>query len=136
MAYKAFEVIGEKILIIDKERKQKLGIFFESETFDTDAEEPIRPALDFIEPLYKTNSVIERYARGKVPRERINPRNPILSIHFGLDHTLLNYMGKIDEVHTFAGELWYPQGMYINDGNFEIYNKYRESLKKAGFKVE
>jgi hypothetical protein len=123
MVHKAFEVIGKRIILDVKyrvedriERKIKGGIFQESEKFDTNLEGYIRPALDFIEPDYNPNSLIELSAKGRIPRERINPRNPILSIHFAIDPALLKYEGVERGTHKFKGILWYVEGMYINDG--------------------
>lgn len=185
MIHKAFEVIGERVLIIDKTpiksfdkktakgfeellkslgrkgsvsadtkrnaRKEKLGIFLESEKFMTDLYGG-RAALDFIEPLYKPSSLIEELAKGEVPRERVHSNNPILSICYGIDSLLLNYEGEeeiplskirfpLEEVarimvHKFTGELWYVQGVFYNDGNFEVYDKYKEPLRREGFFIK
>ncbi|MEK6952017.1 MAG: hypothetical protein AABX29_03305 [Nanoarchaeota archaeon] len=136
MTHKAFEVIGERILLIDTSYRNKEGIFQESNRFQTTAEGSPRPALDFIEPIYHANPTVEELAKGLNPRERVNPNNPILSLHLGIDQLKLSYRGKREESHVFKGELSYVQGVFFNDGNFEVYDKYKESLSKAGFKIE
>lgn len=185
MVHKAFEVIGERVLIIDtsvkkpfdektargfeellksfgrdvsvsadtkrNSRKEKLGIFLESEKFMAELYGG-RAALDFIELLYKPSSLIEELVRGKVPREKVHSNNPILSICYGIDPLLLNYEGEEEiplskicfpseevariMVHKFTGELWYAQGVFYNDGNFEVYDKYKEPLRRAGFFIK
>lgn len=55
MAHKAFEILGERVLILDPTYRNKEGIFQESERFDTTAEGTLKPALDFIEPIYNAN---------------------------------------------------------------------------------
>jgi hypothetical protein len=139
MIHKAFEVVGERVLLevfVDGLLKQKKGIFWESEQFKTTAEGNLRPALDFIQPLYESNQLMELLAMGREPRKRINPKNPILSIHYGVDQLLLKYGGKEKGFHRFVGELDYMLGVFLNDGNFEVYDKYREPLKKAGFRIK
>lgn len=59
-----------------------------------------------------------------------------MSIYFAIDPALLKYEGIEKGAHKFKGILWYVEGMYINDGNPEIYDKYRGPLKKAGFRIE
>lgn len=82
MVHKAFEVIEKRIILDVKyrvkdriERKIKGGIFQESEKFDTNLEGYIRPALDFIEPIYNANPAVEIYAMGRIRKKRVNPRN-------------------------------------------------------------
>ena len=87
MVHKAFEVIGEKVLIINSSRGYKEGVFQESNQFQTRAEEVPRLALDFVEPIYDANPSVEELAKGVNPRERIDPDNPILSLHMGVDQT-------------------------------------------------
>lgn len=167
MIHKAFEVIGERVMIRNvldttqllKYRKilngksdyialdvsrvrelvrsgvdEKLGIFQESERFRTTLEGG-RSALDFIEPVYNPNPIEEEYAKGINPRERVNPKNPILSFHYGIDHLKLKYIGNQEGTHVFKGNLNYVQGVFYNDGNFEVFNKYVEPLRKAGFEI-
>ena len=43
---------------------------------------------------------------------------------------------KVKETHFFTGELDYIEGSFCNDGNFEIYDRYKQALKKAGFYVK
>ena len=136
MVHKLFEVVGERILIIDRKwGRNKEGIFQENEDYVTHAEGNPRPALDFIEPVYNPNSWIEDLARGRKPRQRIHPGNPILSLHCGLDQLKLEYRGKREGHHTFEGELIYLFGVYFNDGNFEVYDMYKDPLKRVGFEV-
>lgn len=141
MAHKAFEVIGEKIIVY----RDNLGIegIFQTNQFsikqkcaccgETIEVIPGR-TLDFVSPLYTQSPFIERLAMGKIPRERINPRNPILHFWSGIDLSKLEYAGKNYEKHIFKGELHAP-GVYFNDGNFEVFNKYVEPLRKAGFEI-
>jgi len=119
----------------DIESGQKLGIFHESEEFRTVESGIEKPALDFIQPIYRTNPAQEENAKGKVPKERVNPLNPILSLHLGIDHLLLEHKDTKNGAHIFTGPLWYVQGVFYNDGNWEVFNKYVEPLKKAGFKA-
>jgi len=144
MTHKAFEATGERVLLragINQTLlkvptiEEKLGIFWESDKFKTTLEGG-RAAIDFIQPLYAVNQQIEQIAKGRVPRGRINPKNPILSLHCGIDHTELKYQGRKDGAHLFEGKLVYIVGYFVNDGNFEVYDKYRAALKKAGFSVE
>ena len=139
MIHKAFEVIGERVLLNvmrGNKKVSKLGIFQESERFQTTAKGAPRPALDFIEPVYSPNPTIEELAKGIHPRERIHPKNPILSFHYGVDHLKLMYIERKEGAHVFEGELNYAQGTFFNDGNFEVYDRYKEVLKRAGFKTE
>ncbi len=136
MTHKAFELIGQRILIVDRAHRNKEGIFQESERFQTTAEGAPRPALDFIEPVYNPNFVAEEFAKGLKPRDRINPDNPILSVHCGIDQLKLRYRGRKNNAQIFEGELDYVQAALFNDGNFEVYNKYRAQLKRAGFKID
>lgn len=136
MTHRAFEVIGERILIVDSSHRNKEGIFQESENFQTTAEGRPRQALDFIELIYDANPTVEELARGINPRERINPNSPILSLHLGVDQLKLQYRGRREGSHVFEGELNYVRGVFFNDGNFEVYDKYKAPLRKAGFKVE
>lgn len=136
MTHKAFELIGERILIVDFTYRNKEGIFQESEHFDTTAEGTPKAALDFIEPIYNANPSVEEFAKGRVPRERMNPNNPILSIHRGVDHLKLRYIGRREQTNLFEGSLEYEQGVFYNDGNYGIYDRYKEALKKAGFQIE
>lgn len=135
MVHKLFEIIGERIIVVDTAHRMKEGIFLESENYQTTAEGTLRPALDFIEPMYNPNPIVEELAKGRIPRERINPDNPILSINLGIDHLKLIYQGKNNGIHLIKGELEYVAGAFFNDGNFEVFDKYRESLRKAGFKI-
>jgi len=132
--HKAFELIGKRILIVDSAHRNKEGIFQDSTRFQTTTEGITRLALDFIEPIYNPNPGIEEIAKGQVPKERIDPRNPILNFHFGVDHLRLCYILKRGRTHLFGGELVYVGGGFINDGN-EVYDRYRESLRNAGFDV-
>ena len=136
MTHKAFEVIGERILLVNSSHKNKEGIFQESSDFQTTAKGSPRPALDFIEPIYHTNPTVEELAKGLNPGEKINLGNPILSLHLGVDQLKLTYRGKREGSYVFEGELSYVQGVFFNDNNFEVYDKYREPLRKAGFKIE
>ncbi len=133
--HKTFEVIGQRVSIIDPTNRDREGILQESKEYQTTAEGVLRPALDFIEPRYNPNPELEEIARGLNPRERVDPRNPILSLHFGIDHLKLDYNGKEGINHIFKGELVYMKGGFINDGNQEIYEIYREALRSAGFDV-
>lgn len=143
MAHPAFTVIGKAVALTLQGSRNKIGLFQESNEYATTAEGARRPALDFIEPLYQTNPMIEKLAKGKNPRERVCTENPILSLHLGIDHLRLRYGGKLQLsfegkniiVHFFRGELMYVCGAYFNDGNFEVYDQYREVLRKAGFRV-
>jgi len=139
MVHKAFEVVGERVLLdVSLEeigRVKKLGIFQESDKYETTVEGAPRPALDFIEPIYKPNSAQEMFAKGLIPRERRHSQNPILSFHLGIDHLKLNYKGEREGIHIFEGGLDYVAGLFYNDGNFEVFDRYREPLKKAGFKI-
>lgn len=119
----------------DVERGRKFGIFQESRDFTTVEGGIEKPALDFIEPVYNTNLLMEEFAKGRIPLARINPDNPILSFHCGVDHLLLEYEGVKNGEHIFTGPLWYFQGVFYNDGNWEVFNKYAKQLKKAGFEV-
>ena len=103
MTHKAFQLIGERILIVNHSRRDKEGIFQESERFQTTAEGTPRHALDFIEPIYNPNPYVEEFAKGLKPRERINPDNPILSLHCGVDKLKLEYGGRKDNTHVFEG---------------------------------
>ena len=133
--HKAFELIGQRILIIDSVDRNKKGIFQESKEYQTNAEGGLRPALDFIEPIYSPNKKVEFYAKSKIPKERINSRNPVLSLHLGLDHLKLNYKWQKNRCHVFEGELNYICGVFFNDGNSEVFNSYVKQLNKAGFEV-
>ena len=121
-------------MIIDSAHRNKEGIFQDSTRFQTTAEGIKRPSLDFIEPIYNPNSGMEEIAKGQVPKERIDQSNPILNFHFGVDHSRLDYRGQKRECHVFEGELSYVGGGFINDGN-EVYDKYREALRNAGFEI-
>jgi len=72
---------------------------------------------------------------GRNPQLRINPKNPILSLHLGIDHLQLNYVGERDGARVFEGNLVYVMGTFVNDGNTQVYDRYREALKKSGFKI-
>jgi len=135
MTHKAFEIIGERVLIVDKTHRNKEGIFQESGDYQTTAEGTSRPALDFIEPIYDANSSVEEFAKGMNPRERIHPRNPVLSLHLGVDQLKLEYKGRPEGHHVFEGELSYVIGAFFNDGNFEVYDRYRNPLKETGFEI-
>jgi len=136
MAHKAFDIIGERVLVVDPTYRNKEGIFQESRHYQTTAEGAPRPALDFIEPIYNPNPNIEKFAKGLDPRERVHSENPILSLHLGVDHLKLHYRGQRAGAHVFEGELNYVQGTFLNDGNFEVFDKYRDALRNAGFDVK
>jgi hypothetical protein len=54
----------------------------------------------------------------------------------GVDQLKLNYRGKREGSHVFEGELSYVQGVFFNDGNFKVYDKYKDPLRNAGFKIK
>lgn len=81
--------------------------------------------------------------------------DPILSLHYAIDHPELVYNGliyipgdikpayaqidlklKIKEAHFFTGDFNYTLGAFCNDGNYEIYNQCRKALKEAGFNLK
>lgn len=159
MVHKAFEIIGEPVLIqlegINKFKWFKLGIFEESSEYITKAEGDERPAIDFIHPIYYSSDKVKELSRGKNPKKTISINNPILSLHYAIDHPKLIYNGlvhvpediktaytptslelKIKEAHFFTGDLNYVLGAFCNDGNYEVYDKYRKALKKAGFNLK
>ena len=138
MTYKAFKIIGERVLVVDPTHRNKEGIFQNSSHYQTTlkrASRP-RPALDFIEPIYNPNSDLEALAREMDPRERIHSENPILSLHLGVNHLNLQYKGQKSGVHIFEGELEFIMGTFLHDGNLTVFNKYKSALKKAGFDIE
>ena len=136
MTHKTFDIIGERVLLVDTTHRNKEGIFQESRHYKTTAEGVPRPALDFIEPIYDANPGIEELAKGLNPRERVHPENPILSLHRGVDHLRLHYRGQREGVHLFEGELNYVQGAFLNDGNFEVFDRYKDALRHARFDVK
>jgi hypothetical protein len=140
MTHKAFEHIGKRVLIVDPTHRNKEGIFQESEDYFTMAEGTPRPALDFIEPKYDTSPLLEILARisflGFDPFERIHPENPLLSFHFGVDHLKLQYSGQRNGTHVFEGKLIYAGGTFVNDGNFEVFDRYKDALRAAGFDIK
>ena len=138
-----------------KARLLKLGIFQESFKYATTAEGQKRPALDFIHPIYHPSAEVEALAKGLSPKQTRHKENPILSLHMGIDHLKLKYNGlfyvpddikqnyttnselelMIEKAYFLTGELDYVEGAFANDGNSEIYDKYKEALKKAGFYI-
>lgn len=134
MAHKSYEILGKRAIITDGLEK-KLGIFeisnrFKSLTFDGSS------ALDFIQPLYGiVDQYIEELAKGKQRRERIDPKNPILYFHMGVDLRRLAYTGtEKDGSHLLEGRLTSSSIAYLNDGNSDYY-KYVINLKKAEFEI-
>ena len=135
MTHRLFDIIGERTILVDTAHKTKEGIFLESEDYQTTAEGKPRPALDFIVPMYRPNPIVEELAKGRIPRERINPHNPVLSINLGIDHLKLNYISKNNGIHLVKGELEYVMCVFFNDGNFEVFDKYKKQLREVGFKI-
>ena len=141
MQHKAFEIIGERVKIVSNDYSS-LGIFqptiFSLENKCFCCEEIIKvvpgKTLDFISPVYQPNQIQEKIAMDKAPRERINARNPILHFWLGLDLNKIIYLGKGEKTHSFIGDL-HGADAYFNDGNFEVYDKYKEPLRKAGFDI-
>ncbi len=140
--HKAFEILGQRVSIINSGGYNN-GIF-QMSRLDLDAEcdccnEPIKViadgTIDFVKPLYRVNVNIERLAKGRIPVDRINPKNPILHFFLGVSLERLTYITEADGSHLFAGEIHGP-GFYINDGNSEFYDHYRMPLKNAGFNIE
>jgi hypothetical protein len=126
--HKAFDVIGQKVLIFSP-KIWLLGVFQESDITDTTLEGG-RPALDFVYPIYRPTDFQEVVARANLT-ERINEDSPILSIIVGLDHPKLRYIKKVNNAHYFLGDLSYSAGTFINDGH-ELYPRYAKSLEEAG----
>jgi hypothetical protein len=141
MSHKAFEIIGERT-IVDHNGRNVEGIFKKSQVYIKQkcscCENIIEiipwKTLDFVIPVYDTNPKIERLAMGRIPQERINMQNPILHLWSGVDLNKLEYNSKENGSHIFKGELHGP-GVYVNDGNFGVFNKYVEPLRKAGFEI-
>lgn len=67
MVHKAFEIIGEPVLIqleeTNKIKVLKLGIFQESSKYATTAEGDKRPAIDFIHPIYYPSDKVKELSR-------------------------------------------------------------------------
>lgn len=97
--------------------------------------------LDLIQPIYtdipEVMDIVENHLTGEV-YPRINPNNPVLDIWFGVDSSKLDYLGLKEGSYVFRGNLFFnhEDRLFVNDGNYEIYDKYKEPLRKAGFKIE
>lgn len=133
MVHKAYEILGERAVINDLEKK--LGIFEISDKFKTPMLDGSQ-ALDFIEPLYgEVDKYIEELAKGKQKKERVSLKNPILYFHMGVDLRKLAYAALQENgSHLFEGRLASSSIAYLNDGNSDYY-KYASNLKKAGFEI-
>jgi len=132
--HKLFEIIGERAILLEGKRIIKEGIFLPHGNPSW-----LKPNIslpDFLRPVYNPSKGVEDCAKGVKPfRERINPENPVLSFHFAVDSTCLDYVGKRGEVYAFQARksLVYEYGEILNDGHFEIFNQYVHLLEKAGF---
>lgn len=140
MVNKAFEVIGNRILIVDlwdpKSPRTLEGVFLESESCYFIEEGREHPALDFVSPIYNPTKELKTLANRLNPGGIVNPANPVLSLYFGVDHSKLRYICRRNSFHVFEGKLDYTFGAFITDGNRQIYEKYRAPLKTAGFRIE
>jgi hypothetical protein len=146
MTNKVFECVGKRVLIVEKYLENCVegwqGTIAESSHLVM--ENGVK-ALDFVEPIYEIDQKIEELAKGQVPKERIDPRNPILHFYFSINPSTLIYKCEMDltykdekikaNVFEPKNEDWYSFGGYLNDGNTQEYRRYAKYLKKAGFKI-
>lgn len=161
MANKAFEFVGKKILLLRELDNVELQMLKYSprnqlieKIIETGVDEmcgvfqrssPVRRTfdgrkgeIDFIEPVYtegmiNAGIIIDRCKR-REPKGRLNPKNPTLRIHYGIDISVLQYCGE-NGLPTFRGSLWpnFVEDDIINDGHKYIFNKFVQSLNNAGF---
>lgn len=165
MVHKVFEIIGERALlyrelyndeseilkkglrkefieqILANKAEKIVGIFQRSDSVRRTRARG-KGEIDFIDPIYEegiiSSSMQIDKTKGRCPKGRINPKNPLLRIFYGIEINALEYIGYQEGLPSFRGKLFF-QNIFdddiFNEGHYNLFNRYVKPIHEAGFEV-